>query len=203
MSSPAADAATPGRAWIVLLARAVVALVVALVVTFSADHATAVGALAFGLFAIVSGLVIGVGAVTGPLPVAGIVQGAVSGVAGVVSILVARDEIAILLFVLSSWAALTAFIELFRGLRSRGRSSLAREWVFAGALTGLFAIAVLLVPVDLNQVFVGPDEVKRALTASVMVTGLVGAYAAILGVYLFIAALSLRWSRASTVEVAS
>jgi hypothetical protein len=53
---------------------------------------------------------------------------------------------------------------------------------------------VLLVPAGLEQQFTGPDHVERVLTASVFVVGLLGAYSAILGVYLVIGGLSLRWA---------
>jgi hypothetical protein len=53
---------------------------------------------------------------------------------------------------------------------------------------------VLLVPPDFVQTFTGPDGIQRALTASVIVVGVLGAYWAILGIYLVIAALSLKWA---------
>lgn len=194
MSSPEAGAMPGSRSWLVFLARAVIAIVVALAVTFSADHSTLVGALSFGVFAILSGVAIGIGAVVAPLPGTGLAQGIVSVVAGLLAIVVARDEIAVLLFIVGAWAVLTAVLEFVRGLRVRGRSTIAREWLAAGVITAVFAVAVLLVPSDFTQGFVGPDGVARTLTASVFLTGLTGAYAAILGVYLVIAALSMRWS---------
>jgi hypothetical protein len=53
---------------------------------------------------------------------------------------------------------------------------------------------VLLVPADFTQVFTGPDDVERELTASVIVVGLIGAYWAIVGLFLVIAGLSLKWA---------
>ncbi|MFT4123021.1 MAG: hypothetical protein QM635_04215 [Microbacteriaceae bacterium] len=192
MSSPAAPVRR--RAWLVLLGRAVVALAVGIAITFSSDHSTPVGAIAFGVFGVLSGVVTGLGAPTAIVPAAGLAQGIVSAVAGVVALLAARDELAVLLFVVSSWAALTGFIELYRGIRSRGRSPLAREWVFAGALTALLAVVALLIPADYTLAFTGPDGIGRTLTGAVVLVGVFGAYAAILGVYLAIAALSLRWA---------
>jgi len=53
---------------------------------------------------------------------------------------------------------------------------------------------VLVVPGDYNQPFTGPDGIERALTASVILVGVLGAYGAVLGVYLVIAGLSLKWA---------
>jgi hypothetical protein len=44
------------------------------------------------------------------------------------------------------------------------------------------------------QSFTGPDGVARELTASVIVVGALGAYWVIIGVYLVIAAFSLKWA---------
>jgi hypothetical protein len=52
---------------------------------------------------------------------------------------------------------------------------------------------VVLVPGGLDQHFVGPDGVERSLTSAVVTVGMFGAYAAVLGVYLLIGGLSLKW----------
>jgi hypothetical protein len=118
----------------------------------------------------------------------------VSAVLGVVALVTSGGAVAYFLFLLGAWAVFTGALELYVGIRSRRRSAgLARDWIFAGGLTVLFAIATLLVPASFSDHFVGPDGVARDLTAAIMVVGLFGAYTAILAVYLVIAGLSLKW----------
>lgn len=189
------EAATP---WYVPLARAVPALVLAAVITFSSDHSAPLGLLTFVIFAVVVGAVLTASALR--LASKGIVrsltfaQGILSVLAGIVSLALPAAGLPFFVFLLTAFAAITGFLELYLGLRSRGRSGSSRDWVFVGALTALLAIAVLLVPPGFSQPFTGPDGVGRELTASVVVIGMLGAYWAILGVYLVIAGLSLRWA---------
>ena len=191
------EAATP---WYVPLARAVPALALAVVVTFTADHSAPLGLLTFGIYAVVSGAVLVASALR--LGAKGVVrsvtfaQGILSVLAGVVALGVPGAGLPFFVFLLTAFAAITGFLELYLGLRSRGRSGSSRDWVFVGGLTALLAIVVLLVPPGFSQSFTGPDEVQRVLTASVIVVGALGAYWAILGVYLVIAGLSLRWAAA-------
>ena len=185
------------RYWPVPVLRGAVALVVAIVITFSADHSPALGFIAFGLFAVASGVVLGL------LGSARLDRGtertfffaisAVSVVAGVISLVSTGAGVPFLLFLVSAFAAITGFLELYIGLRSRRRLAVGKDWMFAGALTAVLAIAILLIPADFVHQFIGPDKVERVLTASVMADGIIGAYAALLGVYLVIAGLSLKW----------
>ncbi len=210
-SAQATDAAPP---WYVALARAVPALVLTGVITFSADHSAGLGLVTFGVFAVLSGTVVAVAALrwSGAGVERGVlvVQGGIAIVAGVASLVVLGAGLAYLVFTLTAFAILTGFLELYLGVRGvRGLrratdpvgASLARDHIFLGALTVLLATAVLLVPPGLHQSFTMQDGIVRDLTASVVVVGLLGAYWAIIGIYLVIAGLSLKWStdpRAST-----
>jgi uncharacterized membrane protein HdeD (DUF308 family) len=184
--------------WLVAVLRAAAALAVAVVVTFSADHSPAVGMLVFGLFAILSGAIVGLGSWRtldhGATRTLFLAQGVVAVLAGIAALALRGASLTALLLVLTTFAVVTGALELVNGVRSRGASPLARDWVFVGAATVVLAIAVLLVPVDLQQQFTGPDGVARVLSASVVVVGLLGAYCAIVGVYLAIGGLSLKWS---------
>jgi hypothetical protein len=209
----APDAPTP---WYVAIVRAVPAAVLAAVITFSADHSAALGLVTFGLFGLASGAVVLVAALRGtragverPLLLA---QGGLAIVAGAASLAVPGAGLPFLVFVVTAFAAISGFLELYVGLRSRrlapeapGRQgapqsagtgavpSFGRDRVFLGGLTVLLAIAVLLVPPGLHQSFTMQDGIARDLTASVVVVGLLGAYWAIEAVYLVIAGLSLKW----------
>ncbi|MDF1477696.1 hypothetical protein PYV02_01200 [Leifsonia sp. H3M29-4] len=183
--------------WYPPLGRAIPALALAAVITFSADHSARLGLLCFGAFATVSGVLLSAlvwRSRTTPAGRVQLVQGAITLVAGIVGLVLSGGGLPFLVFLVTAWAAVTGMLELWLGIRYRGRDRAARDWIFAGALTALLAVAVLLVPPGLAQAFTGPDGVTRELTAAVVVVGLLGAYAALLGVFLTIGALSLKWS---------
>ncbi len=191
------NALTP---WYVPVARAVPAIVVAIVVTFSADHSPTLGYLTFGAFGVVSGAVLVAAALRaaarGIDRALTLAQGLLGVVAGVVALAITGGGLPFLVFLITAFSALTGFLELYLGMRGRRRVQGAGDRIFVGGLTVLLAIVVLLVPPDYVQEFTGPDGVERALTASIIVVGTLGAYWAILGVYLVIAGLSLKWSAA-------
>jgi uncharacterized membrane protein HdeD (DUF308 family) len=186
--------------WRVPLARAVLALALAAVTTFTVGHSPQFGLTVFGAFAVLSGIA------TAVLTAAGVpdrrlrslflVQGAVSTVVGVAALLGASAGLLFYLYIVSVWAAVTGFLELYAGLRSRGRMAAAKDWLTVGAATAVLAIVFLLIPPDYAQRFSGADGVDGVVTASVLGVGLLGAYGALLGVYLIIAALSLKWAPA-------
>jgi uncharacterized membrane protein HdeD (DUF308 family) len=198
------EAVTP---WYVPVARAVPALVLSVVVAFTPDHSAPLGYVTFGIFAVVtggvlaaSGLRLGAHGITRSITIA---QGLVSILAGIVSLSLPAAGLPFFVLLLSAFAAITGFLELYLGLRSRGRDQSARDWVFVGALTAVLAVVVLLVPPEFQQVFSGPDDVERQLTASVIIVGALGAYWAIVGVYLVIAGLSLKWAKTDAVAPVS
>ena len=197
----AAGTAHAASYWPVPLLRAIAAVLLAGAVTFLQDHSVTIGLTGFGGYAALSGAIILVMSVRLLWPGVPrrffIAQGSITVAAGVVALIFSDGGLPFFLFLLSAWAAVTGFLELFSGLRSRSRSVLARDWVFVGALTALFSVVVLLVPPDLQQQFTGPDGVERVLTASVIVVGALGAYCAVIGIYLVIAGLSLKWSTAA------
>jgi uncharacterized membrane protein HdeD (DUF308 family) len=198
VASDEAAGRIPPRLWLATLGRAIVALIVAGVITFSPDHSAGLGFAMFGAFVLATAIVVFVGAIWS-FPAGAnrsflASQAIVSAVAGIVALALPGGGLPFLIFILSAWAAISGFLELYVGLRNR-RSALTRDWIFAGATTALFAIAVLIVPPDLNQPLGGVEAVEGTLTASVVVVGALGAYAALLGVYLVIAALSMKWTR--------
>lgn len=199
LTSAHAEPLPTSTAWYVPLARAIPALALATVVTFSADHSARLGLVTLASFALITGAVIVTASVLSPHRDISrsltITQGVITLATAVAAFIAADGGQAYFVFLLTAFAAITGFIELYLGLRSRGRDASSRDWVFVGGLTALLALVVLLVPPGFSQPFTGPDGIARELTASVVVVGLLGAYWAILGVYLVIAALSLKWSR--------
>jgi hypothetical protein len=188
--------------WPMPIARAVPAAGLALVITFSADHSAGFGLVAFGVFGIVSGLVLGgiawLRLADSRVRPYFLTQAAVTLVAGVVALLVSRghttsSEVRFLFLVLTIFAAVTGFLELYSGVRSRRRFVASGDWITVGALTVLAALAFVLIPPDYRQTYAGPDHVTRVLDASVVAVGALGAWAAITAVFLVIAGLSAKW----------
>jgi len=199
-TAPEATNATvvPG-AWIVALSRAVPALVLGLVITFNPDHSAVLGLIGFGVYALVVGAVLLAAALRGLIEASAkttfLIQGVVTAVAGIAALVLPSGGTPYLVWILSAWAIVAGALELVTGIRHRRRSAAARDWILTGALTVLLAIAVLLVPPGLATSFTGPDEVERVLTDAIVVVGILGAWAIIVGVQLGIAAVSLRPER--------
>jgi hypothetical protein len=179
--------------WYLPLLRALPALVLAAVVTFTSDHSSPLGLIALGGYGLVGGAVLVWGGVRsdGVERAILIAQGAVLVLAGVVALVSTGGGLPYLIFLLSSAAGITGLLELYLGLRG---GPLRRDRLFAGGLTLLLAIAVLVVPPGLEQQTTGIDGPTGVLTASTIVVGLLGAYLAVLGVYLAIAGLSMKWA---------
>lgn len=188
------------RFWPVQLARAVPALVAGFVITFSADHSAKFGLIVFGAFAIATGVVIGWGAMRledRVLRVISTLRAGVAALSGVAALVFHATGAGTLVLIVVTFAAITGFLELYQGLRARGKNPIARDWVAGGALTAVLAIAVLLVPAD----YAAPwSVVEKGVTASgvvtsqIVVVGIIGAYAILIGVYLMISGFSARWA---------
>lgn len=184
--------------------RAVPAAVVALVITFSADHSAFLGLLALGSFAVVTGAVLIVGALRGSYPrTLFLLQGALLIAGGIAALALNGAGLVALLVLTSNLLGVTGIVELVAGLRARGTNPAARDYIFVGGFSTLAAIAVLLVPADFVDVITIPGKDVPPLTASIMVVGLFGAYAAIVAVYLVIAGLSLKWAPQASTTVVS
>ncbi len=178
--APAVPAPKSNRYWVVPAVRAVVALAATAVITFTRDaHTAEFGLIVFGVFAILDGLATAVLTATsglrGNTRTLFIVQGAIGVIAGVLALTLMTSGLGLYLYLVTVWAALTGFLELYNGIRNRGRDAAARDWLITGALTAVLAIAFLLIPVD-----------------ALLSIGLFGAWAVIVGVFQAIGAVSLR-----------
>jgi uncharacterized membrane protein HdeD (DUF308 family) len=179
----------PERAgsWLVPVVRGTLALVPAAVITFSQDHSPALGLTVFGAWAVVAGVLVGALGVRfvadRTARWAALVNGVVTAVAGLVA-LGLRDAASngAFMFTVAVWAAVTGILELIAGLRLRGRTPAARDWIAAGALTALLALVFILLPLD-----------------PVTAVGLLGAYLVVLGVLLLIGGFSQKWAAAEPV----
>ena len=200
------DPAQRAAYWPLPIARAIPAAVVAVIITFSADHSATLGLLSFGGFALVTGILISViswrrlgGAAVCPYLVA---QGIVSIALGALALLLPRG-VPSLFLVVTVWAALTGALELYSGLRARRRHVASGDLLTVGAITAAAALVFVLIPPEFAEQFTGPDGVERVLDSAVVAVGLLGAYAAIIAVFLVIAGLSAKWGTQKAAPAAS
>jgi len=187
-------------AWILPAGRAFLALALGLVITFTAGHTAAFGLVAFGVFAVASGLLLAGGSF-GPRaePISRTsfrAQAVVSVAAGIAALVLPGGGIGYLVWILSGWAIVTGALELVSGIRARRRAVAWRDWVTVGALTVLLGAVVLVIPPDIADRFTGDKGVEGLLTSPIIVVGLLGGWAIVTGVLLAIAAASPRQSRA-------
>lgn len=196
MSVTPDDPAQRAAYWPLPLARALPAAVLAVVITFSADHSATLGLTAFGVFAIVTGIVVAALASL-RLPVGTraifVTHGVVSAVLGTLALALHSGGVTSLFLVVSVWAAITGALEIYSGLRARRRHVASADWTTTGVLTAVLALVFVLIPPEFAQSFTGPDGVARVLDSAVVAVGLLGAYAAIIAVYLVIAGFSAKW----------
>lgn len=178
-----ASAALP-RYWTVPIGRALIALVGAVVITFNRDHSAEFGLLVFGSYALISGIFLTIASWRTLIDPRDrqlfVVQGLVGVLSGALALLFAGGGLGFFLYLVSVWGAITGFLELYSGVRRRRAASIgviARDWMSLGGLTAVLALAFLLLPPN-----------------TVVAVGLLGAYLVVLGMYLIIGGLSLKWA---------
>ncbi|WP_440709235.1 DUF308 domain-containing protein [Herbiconiux sp. YIM B11900] len=165
--------------WGVPVARAIPFVITALVITFLSNHSAQIGLLSYGVLAIVSGILVGVLSwrtlTERSLRINFLIQGVSGVVFGALAIAFNGGGLGFLLFCATMNSAITGFLELYAGLRHT-KNPAARDWAVVGALTVIFALVLIFFPTD-----------------PVFAVGMLGAYSAIVGLFLIIAGLSLRW----------
>lgn len=195
------------------LMRAALALLAAVMITFSADHSASYGLAVFSGFAVATALVLGFGAWMAypagrrATPAA---LAVVSVLAGMVGGIPPWRTTEMFFWLIIAWAAITGVIELASGQFDRlamkrdgiddaQRRSDARDGIVVGILGVLLAVGILLVRQDFHlDYFIADADAWFVLEGIAIAVGLFGAYAAIVAVYLGIAGLSPR--RASDTE---
>ncbi len=202
MSDSVDDSGQRARYLPIPVLRAVPAAIVALVITFSSNHAAGYGLLLFGGFAVVDGLVL-LAAGTTRLTAddrsrrTTTAQAVLTLVAAIAAFACNGLGLPAFIAVIVAWAVLTGALELTQGLRARRRSPFARDWTTIGGLTLLLAVAFLVTPPDYSQQLGGVEQVTGTLDASIVLVGLLGAYLAVTAVFHVIAGLSHKWGTAA------
>ena len=183
--------------WPVPVLRAVPSLAAAAAITFNPDHSPQVGLLTFGAAAVAGGVVLAVGSALRlhdrSSRTIAVLQGVVGAVIGALCLVFSHGQLPVLVAFVTAWAVLTGGLELLTGLRRRRRSPLARDWTTVGVLTLVLALVFLVVPPDYSQQLGGIEQIEGELTSSTVLVGILGAYGALVGVFLVIAGLSLKW----------
>jgi uncharacterized membrane protein HdeD (DUF308 family) len=189
-------------AWILSAGRALLALALGLVITFTTGHTAEFGLLVFGVFAVASGLWLAAGSF-GPKsePIARTAfraQSIIGVAAGIAALALPGGGMGYLIWILSGWAIVTGALELVSGIRARRLLAGWTDWVTVGAATLLLGAVVLIVPPDIADRFSGDKGVEGMLTSPIIVVGVLGGWAIVTGVLLAIAAASPKRTRIGT-----
>jgi uncharacterized membrane protein HdeD (DUF308 family) len=186
-------------------------LALGLTITLTLEHTPAFGFLTFGVFALLSAAVLLLAGLRSAYP--GRMRGAFLGqavvtlAAGVLALASPGADVVIFAILVGSWALVTGLLEAGSGFRARSFAPLARDWAIAGGLTVVLGGVTLLLPPDFVQAFSGEKGNAGVLTSSVILIGVVGAWAIIIGVLQCISAVTVRADRsgsnASTVTVSA
>jgi uncharacterized membrane protein HdeD (DUF308 family) len=190
-------------AWIAQLARGILALALGIAITLTLDHSPVFGLLTFGAFAVLSGVVLLVATLRGAYAArmrAGFLAQAVATLAaGVLALAVPGGGVAYLAIVVGAWAIVTGLLEGTSGILSRRLVPLARDWILTGALTVVLGVVAFALPPDFVQAFAGERGNSGTLTSSVILVGVLGAWAILVGVLQVISAVTVRADRGARV----
>jgi uncharacterized membrane protein HdeD (DUF308 family) len=187
-------------AWIAQLARGILALALGVTIALTLAHTPLFGLLTFGVFAVLSSVVLLVAVLRGDY--AGdrrftfLMQAIATLAAGIAALAVPNGGVSFLAILVGAWALLTGLLEGASGILARSRSPLARDWVITGVVTVLLGIVAVVVPPDFVQAFAGERGQSGTLTSSVILIGVLGGWAVIVGVLQTISAISVRADRA-------
>jgi hypothetical protein len=166
-----------------------------MLITFSPNHSATFGLVVFGLFALADAALLFAlvrRAVTDvPLRRLLVARAGITAAVGVAALALLGSGPGALLFLLSAWAGLVALVELYAAVSSSGRVDGAKDLFVTGTASAVLAIVTLALPADLNQGFQG-TEGGGVLTSSIIGVGVLGAWAAVTGLFLAIGGLSLK-----------
>lgn len=189
------------------MGRALFAAIAAVMITFSVDHSAQVGGAVFSGFAVATALILILSAwlvFRAGERWQAVLLGILTLVAGMIATLPVARTVDGYFTVVLVWALAAGVAELVIGIVGRRRGApAARESVFVGALTIVLGVALVFIPREyMLEYYI--DEARRSLTLTGITigVGVFGGYAAIVAVYLGIAAFSPRPAAVPAVETA-
>ena len=190
----------------VQLLRALFAAVAALMITFSADHSAGVGLSVFSGFALVTALVLVLGAwlaVPAGKRMPLILLAVVDGIAGMVAGVPVWRTDDVFFVTVVTWALLSGALEILFAVRARRAADAdvtARDGFISGGLGVLLGIALLLIPAGFAVDYTVEGAGSYTLTGIILGVGMLGGYACLLAVHLGIAGFSPRPAVAASVD---
>lgn len=186
-------------AWIAQLARGVLALALGITITLTLEHSPAFGLLTFGAFAVLTGAVLVAAslrtAYAGRMRTTFLVQGVATLAAGIVAFAVPTGGVAFLAILVGVWAVVSGLLEGASGILTRSDLPIARDWIITGVLTVVLGVVAFALPPDFVQAFAGEKGNSGTLTSSVILIGVIGAWAILVGVLQVISAITVRSDR--------
>lgn len=195
------------------LARAAFAALAAVMITFSPDHSAAIGMSVFSGWAIATAIVFLLSiwlVYRAGQRWPSVLLGILTMIAGMVGGVSSLRTTTVFFVVVIAWALLAGTVETVAG--ARGRRALrdsddlqargeARDALTVGIITILLGLGLLLVPTQYALDYYIQDAGRSfTLTGITIGVGIYGAYAAIVAVYLAIAAFSPRRAPAARAE---
>ncbi|MGB3413373.1 MAG: hypothetical protein WBA28_01510 [Microbacteriaceae bacterium] len=188
--------------WLLSGSRAILALLGGLFITFSFSITSiALALIVFGSYTVLYGLAIllwfpkvqdrAVKNASLIIAVTNIAAGAVG------LIFIQSETISTFLLLVTIWAAITGFAELYLGFAKKGKFAEHRDWLFAGAMSCFLALGMLLIDPNYRKDYLVPGgsaapDYAGTVTGSLFGIGVFGVYLIVIGVFLFIGAYSLR-----------
>ncbi len=186
-------------AWIAQLARGVLALALGITITLTLEHSPVFGLLTFGAFAVLTGAVLVAAslrtAYAGRMRTTFLVQGVATLAAGIVAFAVPTGGVAFLAILVGVWAVVSGLLEGASGILTRSDLPIARDWIITGVLTVVLGVVAFALPPDFVQAFAGEKGNSGTLTSSVILIGVIGAWAILVGVLQVISAITVRSDR--------
>lgn len=194
-------------AWIAQLSRGVLAATLGITITLALDHSAFFGLVAFGAFAVLSGAVTLIGSLraryAGRVRTLFLVQGSATVVAGAAALVLPTGGVAFLALLVGGWAIVTGLLEGASGILTRSQEPLSRDWIITGVLTVVLGVVALVLPPDFAQAFAGMSGNAGTLTSSIILVGVIGAWAILVGVLQIISGVTVRSDRPARSAVAS
>lgn len=194
--------------WWLPISRAAVALAAAIVITFTGGHSAQYGLIVLtGWLAATAAVdLVAWRVLPKSLPrtasfgrgVVGLLGALLAGLAaaGVLGEMHDVERAAVLGLTAAATLLVIGMFEAGVGVKTKGTDAYSRDWTTAGTIQIVAAIAIMFVPPGFEHRY-QVEDVDGILTGAIIVVGLIGATAAILGVLLAIAGISLRSAKRS------
>ena len=198
--------------WWLPILRAIVALAAALVITFTGGHSAQFGLIALTAWLGATAIVDLVGWRVLPKTLArtasfgrgvvGLFGTLLAGLAAVGAFgpMLDVERAAVLGLTAAATLLIIGMFEAGVGVKTKGLDAYSRDWSTAGVIQIVAAIAIMVVPPGFEHRY-QVEDVDGLLTGAIIMIGLLGLTAAVLGVLLVIAGISLRSAARSSVAL--